>query len=50
MHKEVEEIFAILDDSHTFEGLRDRILNKFDNRDRDIERYLRGLARVFEKP
>ena len=50
MHKEMEEIFEILDDSHTFDGLKERILNKFDNRDKDIERYLKGLARVFEKP
>ncbi len=39
-----------MDETHALDSFRDRILGKFDERDSEIERYLKGLGRVFEKP
>lgn len=48
-HEDIGEIFRVLDETHALDSFRDRILGKFDDRDSEIKRYLKGLGRVFEK-
>ena len=49
-HAEITEIFTLLDETHEMDSFRDRILGKFQDKDSEIDRYRRGLIRVFEKP